>query len=100
MRDTFWNPSWQSRGWSWVDPTKEVKAHKDAVDSGFMSPQDAISEQGREYTDVYREIAEAQEKREELGIVLPTDQPMEEEEEEDDDEDEEKITMLPQASNA
>jgi lambda family phage portal protein len=28
---------WKLRGWSWVDPTKEVAAYKEAVKAGFMS---------------------------------------------------------------
>lgn len=31
------------RGWSWVDPTKEVTAYKEAVKAGFITTTDVIS---------------------------------------------------------
>lgn len=30
-------PKWKFRGWSWVDPAKEVQAYKEAVRNGFMT---------------------------------------------------------------
>ncbi len=31
------------RGWSWIDPTKEVNAYKEAVKAGFMTVTDVIA---------------------------------------------------------
>jgi capsid protein len=31
------------RGWSWVDPTKEVNAYKEAVKAGFITVTDVIA---------------------------------------------------------
>lgn len=36
-RERFCCPIWKFRGWSWVDPTKEVNAYKEAVKAGFTS---------------------------------------------------------------
>lgn len=34
---------WKCRGWSWVDPTKEVNAYKEAVKAGFTTVTDVIA---------------------------------------------------------
>jgi len=34
------------RGWSWVDPTKEVEAYKEAIKAGFTTVSDVISQTG------------------------------------------------------
>jgi lambda family phage portal protein len=38
--------SFKPRGWSWVDPTKEVEAYRQAVISGFTTVADVIAETG------------------------------------------------------
>lgn len=35
---------WKLRGWSWVDPTKEVTAYKEAVKAGFTTITDVIAQ--------------------------------------------------------
>jgi lambda family phage portal protein len=34
------------RGWSWIDPTKEVEAYKEAVRAGFITVTDVIAQTG------------------------------------------------------
>jgi lambda family phage portal protein len=34
------------RGWSWVDPTKEVEAYKEAIKAGFTTVSDVIAQTG------------------------------------------------------
>jgi lambda family phage portal protein len=34
---------WKPRGWSWVDPTKEVDAYTQAVKSGFLTVSDVVA---------------------------------------------------------
>jgi lambda family phage portal protein len=36
--------SFKPRGWSWVDPTKEVEAYKEAVKAGFTTVADVIAQ--------------------------------------------------------
>jgi lambda family phage portal protein len=38
--------SFKARGWSWVDPTKEVEAYKEAVKAGFITVADVIAQTG------------------------------------------------------
>lgn len=41
--EKFTAVSWKFRGWSWVDPTKEVEAYKSAIRAGFMTVSKVIS---------------------------------------------------------
>lgn len=40
---------WLPRGWSWVDPKSDVYAQKMAVDNGFKTITDVLSEEGRDF---------------------------------------------------
>ncbi len=42
-RERFQAVTWKFRGWSWVDPTKEVGAYKEAIRAGFMTVSKVIS---------------------------------------------------------
>jgi capsid protein len=39
----FADVRWKFRGWSWVDPTKEVGAYKEAVKAGFITVSKVIA---------------------------------------------------------
>lgn len=64
----------KARGWSWVDPTKEVTAYKEAVKAGFTTVSDVISQTagGQDLEDVLatrqRELAAMAE----AGVVVDT----------------------------
>lgn len=67
--------NFKPRGWSWVDPTKEVEAYKEAVRAGFTTVSDVIAQtdlQGRDAEEVFeareRELAEL----DELGLTFDT----------------------------
>lgn len=49
--------SWKPRGWSWVDPTKEVAAYKEAEKAGYITKGDVIAQtsSNRDIEDVIRE---------------------------------------------
>lgn len=42
-REKYLNVRWKPRGWSWIDPTKEVEAYVKAVNEGFMTISDVIA---------------------------------------------------------
>lgn len=44
--EKFLRANFRPRGWSWVDPTKEVAAYKDAIKGGFRTRADVIEETG------------------------------------------------------
>jgi lambda family phage portal protein len=65
------------RGWSWVDPTKEVNAYKEAVKSGFITVTDVIAATagGMDVEDVIGVRQRELEMFAEAGIELDTTVP-------------------------
>lgn len=63
------------RGWSWIDPTKEVTAYKEAEKAGYISAEDIISQtgNGQDIEDVVQSIKRSTELYEDAGIVRDTD---------------------------
>lgn len=63
------------RGWSWIDPTKEVAAYKQAVRSGFMTVGDVISltSEHSDAEDVFKQRQVELEMMQDLGLVFDTD---------------------------
>ena len=49
--------SWQPRRWQWIDPRADVDAAIAAKNQMLLSPGQIIREQGRDPSDVWREIA-------------------------------------------
>lgn len=64
---------WLPRGWSWVDPTKEVQAYKEAVRSGFMTQADVISQSGGDLEEFLVNRKREVELAESMGLVFDTD---------------------------
>jgi lambda family phage portal protein len=65
------------RGWSWVDPTKEVNAYKEAVRAGFMTTGDVIAATSphRDLEDTLREFQREHEMMESFGVSFDTAAP-------------------------
>jgi len=62
------------RGWSWIDPTKEVAAYKEAVKAGFTTVGAVIAQTsgGDDLEDVMRTRHDELEYMEELGLPFDT----------------------------
>ena len=79
--DYFGNPRkyravrFKPRGWSWIDPTKEVAAYKEAVRNGFMTQADVIAQtaDGVDVEDVLKARREELDMAAELGLVFDSD---------------------------
>ena len=58
------------RGWSWIDPAKEVQAYINAVDKGFMSYTDVVAAtgNGQDFEDVMRQAQKDRETAERFGF--------------------------------
>lgn len=67
--DRYMSASYQPRRWAWVDPQKDTTANVLAVQNALKSRGEIIREQGRDPEDVWRELAEEQERMKQLGIV-------------------------------
>lgn len=63
------------RGWSWVDPTKEVAAYKEAVRCGFTTVSDVIAQtgNGRDLYEILEEREQELDYMEDKGLVFDTD---------------------------
>lgn len=67
--------SWKPRGWSWVDPTKEVNAYKEAERAGYITKSDVIAQtgNGRDFEDVLRERVRELTMLKDVGLTTDTD---------------------------
>jgi lambda family phage portal protein len=65
---------WKPRGWSWVDPTKEVQAYKEAVLAGFTTVGDVIAQtSSNDLEDVLKARSQELKLMAELGLQFDTD---------------------------
>lgn len=67
------NVQWQPRGWSWVDPDKDLSAAERAIALGLDSRIRLAAEQGRDFEEIVQDLALEQEIAEEYGITLEKD---------------------------
>lgn len=66
--------AWSTPGWGWVDPQKEVAAHREALELGLTTREAIIKERdGGNWRDVQRQLAEEQEFRSEVGLGVDAD---------------------------
>lgn len=63
---------WMPRGWSWVDPAKEVSAYKEAVRCGFMTQADVLAQTGKDLGEFMEQRKRELEMAEELELVFDT----------------------------
>lgn len=63
------------RGWSWIDPTKEVEAYKTAVRSGFMTISDVVAQtaNGADVEDIFKSRRSELDMMAEMDLVFDTD---------------------------
>lgn len=64
---------WIPRGWSWVDPLKEINAYKEAVRSGFMTLSDVHATTGADFDEVMAQRRREVDMAEGMGLVFDTD---------------------------
>lgn len=62
--------TFQGRRWNWVDPRADVEAAVMAVNNGFKSRTQIISEQGLDRDQVWRQLADEQQQLDTLGIKI------------------------------
>ncbi len=65
----------KTRGWSWVDPVKEVDAYREAVRSGFMTVSDviALTNGSKDLEDLIKERRNELDKMAEAKLLFDTD---------------------------
>ena len=71
--DKFNQPLFISRGFSWVDPAKDVKANTEAINEGLKTATQVLSEQGLDIEEVYAQLAKEKELRQKYNIETITE---------------------------
>jgi capsid protein len=63
------------RGWTWIDPLKEVNAYKQAVRSGFMTVSEVIRQTSEhsDAEDVFKERRSELDMMADMELVFDTD---------------------------
>lgn len=72
-QDAYLYPKWMPRGWTWIDPSKDIAAYKDAVRCGFMTQSDVVAQGGGDLEELIAQRAREVELAEEYDLVFDTD---------------------------
>lgn len=71
--DRYDSPRWMARGWSWVDPLKEVKAYREMEAAGYKTKAQIVAELGGDLDENLQQLAREKKLAEELGVTLDAD---------------------------
>jgi lambda family phage portal protein len=71
--EKFTSVRWMPRGWAWVDPAKEVAAYKSALQGGFTTLSDILSQSGLDFDEVINQRKRENDAIRELGLVFDSD---------------------------
>lgn len=69
--EKFRQCSWRGRGWTWVDPEKEIKASVQGIENYLTTLQDQLAERGLDMEEVLQQRAYELQRIKELGLPLP-----------------------------
>ena len=70
--DRYRNVRWFPRGWSYIDPSKEISAYKDAVRCGFKTQAEVVAEQGGDLEELLVARKAEVDRAEELDLYFDT----------------------------
>jgi len=87
-REQVDNPTWNTRGWAWIDPQREVNASISAIDAKLKSRTRIIAEGGDDFHDTIDELTMEKDYIEESGLnpsLVEEEEPEEEKPEEDEE---------------
>lgn len=68
--EKYFSVDWQTPGWSWIDPTKEVTANKESIKGGLTTLAEVCSSQGLDWEEVLQQQALERKRAQELGLEL------------------------------
>ncbi|MFY4767467.1 phage portal protein [Aliarcobacter butzleri] len=71
--DKFNSPSWLYRGFSWVDPLKDIQSNILANKEGLKTHSEIASEMGKDLEELYQQLAKEKELRAKYGITTISD---------------------------
>ena len=67
------SPKWLARGWSWVDPLKEVKAYREMEAAGYMTKAQICAQLGGDFDENIQQLAREKQTTTEAGVLLDAD---------------------------
>ncbi|MBP8169301.1 MAG: phage portal protein [Azonexus sp.] len=67
--------TWQFRGWSWVDPLKDIQTAKEAIDLRVTSRTRVAREMGRDIEEIFDELQAEEALAGKYGVALKAEQP-------------------------
>jgi lambda family phage portal protein len=68
-RSAYCRCKWIGPGRGWVDPVKEAQAAQLRIDAGLSTAEDECAEQGKDWEEVYEQLAREQQRRAELKLA-------------------------------
>jgi lambda family phage portal protein len=71
--DRYRRARWMARGWSWVDPMKEVEAYNQAIRSGFATLSQVVAETGGDVDELMLQRQAEVQQAQQLGLVFDSD---------------------------
>lgn len=73
--DKFNAPVWRARGWSWVDPLKDIQANNLAVEQGTKTRTMIAAEQGLDIEEVFEQLAFEKQLADQYGLKFQSANP-------------------------
>ena len=71
--DRLNSPAFQTRGWDWVDPLKDMQANILAIKAGLKTASQVVSEMGYDYEEILLQLKREKDLREKYGITTLSD---------------------------
>ena len=71
--ERYLSPKWQTRGWSWVDPKKEIEAFRLGEAAGYYTKSQIMSMLGKDFDDNVEQIKAEKETLSDVGVQLDLD---------------------------
>ena len=73
--DRYRQVRWMPRGWSWVDPQKEITALREAEMAGYVTKAEIIAESGGDIEEVFNQRRRELDLAKELDLTFDTSDP-------------------------
>lgn len=73
--DLYRNVRWMPRGWSWVDPQKEITALREAEMAGYVTKSEIIAENGGDIEEVFNQRRRELDMAQQLDLTFDTSNP-------------------------
>lgn len=70
LAERWHDVEWRGRGWKWVDPFNEIRAHEMAIGLGLVSRQQLCAELGRDFETVLQDLKREKELSDQYDVYI------------------------------